>query len=338
MRGFAAALPTAFVEGFRAGRELAMPNGGSPLRVYVVGMGASAIAADLVRGVVEAETSISLTVVRGASLPRAADARSRAILVSYSGETWETLSSYEGAGRVGAARTVVTSGGTLAERAESEGVDVVRIPPGLPPRSAVGHLVGAILGLLDPAFPESNEGRVQRIAEAIRPLAGLHARARGPAALVADGIRDRLPYVYAESAFLGLARRWKTQIEENAKRVAVFDEVPELFHNAIVGWDAISRAEAARYAVVLLEWSEEEPIVRRSFRYLERLLRGRGVRVVRAPLAHDDRLEAVLAGVSLGDSVSLFLAERRRADPYPVDAIGRLKESLRTARPSRVLS
>ena len=132
-------------------------------------------------------------------------------------------------------------------------------PPGLPPRSAVGHLLGGILGLLDSAFPESNETRVERVADHVRSLIGQYGRASGPAAALAEGIADRLPFVYAESGFLALARRWKTQIEENAKRVAAFDEVPELFHNSLVGWDATGRTEASRLAVVLLEWSGEDP-------------------------------------------------------------------------------
>ncbi len=335
MRSFAAGLPTALVEGYRAGGERALPNGERSARVYAVGMGGSGVAAELVRGLVESETRVSLQALRGSELPRSIDARAKVILVSYSGNTWETLRAYDAAGRAGCPRVAVTSGGALAERAVSDGVDVVHVPPGIPPRSAVGHLVGALLGLLDHAFPESNEARVERAAERVGPLANAYARPRGAAAELAESLGERLPFVYAESSFLGLARRWKTQFEENAKRVAVFDEVPELFHNAIVGWDAIARTEAQRYAVLLLEWSEEDPAVRKSFRYLERLLATRRVRVCKVPLVPEDRLEALVTGISLGDFTSLFLARRRRVDPFPVEAITRLKGALRTATPSR---
>jgi glucose/mannose-6-phosphate isomerase len=335
MRAYAAALPSALLDAYRSGREIALPNGDGVARVFVAGMGASGVAADLVRGVVEAETAVALSVLRGPSLPRSADATSRTIFVSYSGETWETLRAYGAAGRLGCPRVVVTSGGTLAERAEADGVGVVRVPPGLPPRSAVGHLVGGILGLLDPTFPESNESRLTRAAETVGALTNRCLKPKGPAATIAEALGERLPFVYAEASFLALARRWKTQIEENAKRVAAFDEVPEAFHNAIVGWDAITRSEAARYAVVLLEWSDEDPLVRQSFRYLDRLLRAKGVRVVKAPLPYVDRLEAVLCGLAMGDLMSLFLAERRHVDPLPVDAITRLKTALRTGAPGR---
>ena len=145
---------------------------------------------------------------------------------------------------------------------------------------------------------------------------------------IRDRIGARLPVVYAESAFAGVARRWKTQFEENAKRLANFDELPEALHNAIVGWDALTKAEAARYAVILLEWSGALPLTRRSFGYLDRLLAQRGARVLPARLSAEDRLEAVLSGVSLGDHVSLFLAELDAVDPFPIEAITRLKSSL----------
>ncbi|MGP8077661.1 MAG: SIS domain-containing protein [Thermoplasmata archaeon] len=336
MRALAADLPNGILSGFRSGRELALPNDAESPRVYVVGMGGSAIAAELLRGVVDTESRLGLTVLRSADLPRALDAKDRAVLVSYSGETWETLRAYEAAGRAGARRVVVTSGDRFSERAEDDGVPVLRVPPGMPSRAAVGHLLGGILGLLDLAFPESNEARIARIAERLRAEIGRYVREGGPAAEVAEAIGVRTPYICAETGFFPLARRWKSQIEENAKRLASFDEIPELFHNAIVGWNSLPRSEARRYAAVLLEWTEEEPSVRKGIRYFERLLASRGVRAVRVPLTSEDRLEAMIRGVALGDQVSLRLAERRRTDPGPVEAIDRLRTALgRTDGPGR---
>lgn len=333
MRALAAALPDALESGYHSGRELAPPLSSNAVRVVAVGMGGSGIAADLARGVVDAESSASLVVVRSPDLPRSTDPRSEVFLVSYSGNTWETLAAYDAAGRAGARRTVVTSGGALMERAEADGVPVLAVPPGLPPRSAVGHLLGGVLGLLDPAFPESLEGRVIRVATATRARIREYSRPHGPAFALARRIGPRIPFVYAESSFVALARRWKTQIEENAKRLAVFDEVPELFHNALVGWDAIDRKGALQRATLLVEWAGELPAVGRSFRYLERLLKSKGVETARVTLPSEDRLEALVAGISLGDHMSLFLASQEEVDPYPVDAITRLKSSL--GRPDR---
>ncbi len=331
MRALAANLPTALREGFAAGLDLAPPARGA-LPILAVGMGGSAIAADLVRGLIDSETPAMLNVIRTPDLPRGLDHRAHVLLVSYSGDTAETLRAYDTAGRLGTRRTVITSGGQLADRAARDGVSVLLVPSGQPPRAAVGHLLGGILGLLDPWFPESNEARVARISERLRGRIGALSRASGPAAALAAKVGARMPFVYAESSFLALARRWKTQIEENAKRLAVFDEIPELFHNAIVGWDATHRPEAARAAALVLEWSEESPVLRKQLRYFERLLAGRGTRVVRVPLESEDRLEALIGGIALGDHLSLFLAERARVDPFEVAAIGRLRAAFPSPR------
>lgn len=328
MAALAADLPNGLLTGFRAGRELALPNGHGSIRVFAVGMGGSAIAADLVRGVVEAESRTSLSVVRSNALPGGVDARSRVVILSYSGETGETLRAYAAAGRAGASRVVVTSGGTLAERAEEDRVPVLTLPAGVPARAAIGHLLGGLLGLLDPSFPESNERRVAGIAERLRAEIGRYARPAGTAGEVATQLADRTPYIYAESSFAALARRWATQVEENAKRLAVFDEVPEAFHNAVVGWSRIRPTEARRCAAVLIEWAEEEAAVRRGMRAFERVLSRRSVRTVRVTLPSEDRLEALLQGVALGDQVSLRLAEREKVDPLPVEAIDRLRATL----------
>lgn len=329
MRAAAASLPTTLEAGFRQGRELSAPADPAAPLVVTVGMGGSAIAADLARGIVESETSAALVVHRSPDLLRAAGRHCHVILVSYSGNTWETLRAYDDAGRARARRTVIASGGLLAERATRDEVPLLLLPSDIPqPRSAVGHMLGAILGLLDPWFPESNEARIARVAREVASAISVYARPRGPAARLAERIGNRLPFVYAESSFLALARRWKTQFEENAKRLAVFDEVPELLHNAIVGWDATAKAEARRYAPILLEWSGESPPVRQSLAYLERLLRARGADPLRSPLEPADRLDALVRGIALGDYVSLFLADRRKVDPFPVEAIRRLKSTI----------
>jgi glucose/mannose-6-phosphate isomerase len=328
MRALAAALPAALEDGFRHGRELAMPAESGPVDVYAAGMGGSGIAAELARGLLDAETHVALTTLRSPTPPPSLSARSRVFLVSYSGNTWETLRAYEAAGRARSYRIVLTSGGSLAEQATRDRVPLLPVPSGLPPRAAVGYLLGGILGVLDPWFPESNEERFHRVLERLPTAIASFARPHGPADRLAAAIGERFPFVYAESSFLGLARRWKTQMDENAKRLAAFDEVPELFHNALVAWDALPRTEGRRYAVLLLEWTGTPPLVRQGMRYLERLLRSKGVTVVRVPLSPEDRFEALVHGLSLGDHVSLFLADRGNVDPLPFDAITRFKAAL----------
>ena len=326
MRALAIEFPNQLLEGYRAARELP-PGPRSAKHAVVVGMGGSAIAADLAMNLTEPETELPLGVTRGPLLPRSVGPDSWAVFASYSGQTWETLTAYDEARRRRAPRLTIGSGGELEARAERDGVPHLMLPPGLPPRAALGYMLGGLLGALDPFFPESNDRRLRQAAEGLRRLETRFSAARGPAAVVASRLEGRIPHIYADTSFGGLARRWKTQIEENSKRLAEFDLVPELFHNALVAWDAMSPAEARRHAVVMLEWEEESPVVRWGFRYLEELLHAKGVTVISVPLDSIDRLEALLEGVAFGDHVSLFMAEQARVDPQPVEAITRLKKA-----------
>ncbi|MGI0067876.1 MAG: SIS domain-containing protein [Thermoplasmata archaeon] len=336
MRALLAQLPEHLQSGFRDGVEASRGLAGPRARpTFVVGLGGSGISADLARVVVERETKVPFTVVRTSGLPSTADRDGLAVLLSHSGNTWETLRAYDDARRRSMRIVVLSSGGELARRAEVDGVALVLLNPDMPQRSSVGLTLGGLLGILDAWFPESNEGRIERIAGRLGPRVSRLSRRQGPPSRLAVRLGGRLPFIYADAPLLPIARRWATQVEENAKRLAAFDEVPEAYHNAIVGWDHLDRRSARRFATVLLEWDGSSPTVVQGNRYLERLLVRRGAVAARVHFSTEDLLEALLEGIAFGDLMSLELAEAGRVDPVPVDAIARYKDHLsRTTRSS----
>jgi glucose/mannose-6-phosphate isomerase len=328
MRALAIQVPEHLTHGFAEAQQLGAPVPRQARSALVVGMGGSAIAADLARGVTDPELEIHLEVGRGPLLPRSVDRSTLTIFASYSGNTWETLAAYDEAARRGSFRIVISSGGELSRRAERDGVPHLQLPPGLPPRAAVGYQLGGLLGVLDPFFAESNEARVKKAADRVASAQAALVSTKGLPARMAAAIGTRTPEIYSDVSIAGLSRRWKTQIEENSKRLAHFDLFPELLHNAIVGWDALGAVESRRWAVILLEWPGQNPAITPAVRYLEKLLKQRGVLTVRAQIAPEDRLEATLYGVSLGDHLSLALAEAAEIDPWPVEAIAKMKVAL----------
>ncbi len=331
MRSLATQLPNQLRDGYTAAGELEAPLPRTSRHIYYAGMGGSAIAADLLRTITDPEAELALEVGRGPNLPRSVDRRSVVILASYSGGTWETLATYDEAGRRGASRFGLSSGGELVRRAEGDGVPHLQLPPGLPPRAAVGYLLGGLLGLLDPFFPESNDERLHRAADRLEALQAGLGSPKGAPAQLARAVGTRTLEVYADQSLAGLARRWKTQVEENAKRLAHFDQFPEMFHNAIVGWDALPRDDARRWAAVVLEWKRQASSVGPGLGYFESLLKRRRVGVHRILFDAEDSLEALLTGVSFGDHFSLFLASNAGVDPYPIHAIARLKRAVERA-------
>ena len=304
-------------------------------RCVLFGMGGSAIGADLLRSLTDAETDLLLRPVRESTLPRWVGPSTLAVAISYSGDTWETLSAFDEAGRRGAPRLALSSGGRLEEEAHLEGVPHLRVPAGLAPRAALGFLLGGLLGLFDPAFPASNRDRLDRACKVLAASAGALAAPEGPPARLAAKVGGRLPWICVSRDLAPVARRWATQIEENAKRLAHWDVLPESLHNAIVAWDALPRREAARYFAIRLQSSTDEPAIRARFEYLGALLSRNKVAVAAVHFDGADRLERMLRAVQWGDYLSLAFARRAGVDPLPVEAIQRMKRRLEPTRPDR---
>lgn len=333
MRTLARELPRQFAQGFSEGTELAHSCQGAPDRpTFVVGMGGSGAAGEFVDALVRRESALRYESLHSPELPAGVGPRTRVILLSYSGETWEVLRAWEEAKRRGARCIVLTSGGELRKRAEKADDPLLLLPSALPPRTAIGFTFGGLLGFLDGCFPQSLEDRV---AHAVTALASYHARVEGPrgsASRIMERIGDRMPIVYGEPALAAVTRRWADSFEENAKRLAAFDAIPDALHSALVGWGGTPRAFARRLSAILVDWAGSSPAVRRASGFLGRAIERTGARVVRASLPAEELLEALLEGIMLGDFVSLAAAERSSTDPLPVEAIDRYRAFIERSR------
>jgi glucose/mannose-6-phosphate isomerase len=337
MLGRILAFPTQLREALaraRRGPEL-IPASSRPDRLWVVGMGGSAIGGDFLRAWALERSSLAVDVARGYDAPHALSAGSFAIFVSYSGNTEETLSIWEEAGRRGVPRAAVTSGGELGERAERAGAPVLTIPSGMPPRAALGWtsvplLVGlarAGLAPFDDAEIEAAAAACERTIARSGPDAGGEPAVRAWARAAAEG----LPLVYAPADRLApAATRWACQLNENGKLFAHVALFPEQNHNEIVAWDA--RADLQRTVrAALLADDRTHARVRRRMALVARTIEERGGTVARFEPEGDGLLARLYSLAVLGDLASVYVAAARGIDPTPVVGIDRLKAELARA-------
>ena len=210
------------------------------------------------------------------------------------------------------------------------GVRAARVPviglPGFPaPRTAVAYmLVCAVeIAALAGAAPRIHTEIDAAAAFLAEQAGGLQARA----AEIAAKLDGTLPVVYGADLTAPVARRWKTQINENAKTHAAFSELPEADHNELCGW-AGAETSGSRFSAVFLEDADQHPRERRRFELTAEAVAASGAEVVRAETAGETRVARLLWAVMLGDLVSLKLAEGRGVDPLPVEAIEGFKTAL----------
>ncbi len=302
-----------------------------PALVVVAGMGGSAASGDLLAACAAERLDVPVLVHRGYGLPRAAGTRGLVIASSYSGETAEVLSAVAAAIERGASVAALTTGGRLGSLAASRRLPQVRLPAGLMPRMALGYLfMPAARILADAGLPVATDAELGEAVQVLDALAReLEPSVPAPAneaKRLALAVGGRLPVVYGGPATGPVAYRWKTDLEENAKVLAVAGAVPEMNHNEIEAWRAPEAG--ARHLLLLREVGEPPEIIRR-FDVLRDLLASAAGGVSECWARGTGRPARLLALVYLGMWTSYYLAVARGADPWAVPLLDEMKRRLR---------
>ncbi len=303
-------------------------------QVVVCGMGGSAIGGDVLRVYATSLARVPIAVNRGYRLPSYTGPQTLVVVLSYSGNTEESLSAYADARDRGAQCVVITSGGMLLERADADEVPAAVIPGGLAPRSALGYLffpllmIAARLDVLDLEQSTLTDA-VSTLETASKEYADYLSR-ENPAIQVAEKLVGRLPVLYgAQEGLEAVLLRWRCQIEENAKTLAYSNVLPEMNHNEIVGWEQQPDL-LRRIAVVVLHDRDDLPQIRKRISVTLDILRPMAGDVVEIYAREETLLARVLGLICLGDWISFYLAMATGVDPYPIENINRLKAALDT--------
>jgi glucose/mannose-6-phosphate isomerase len=329
-----AAFPERVAEGRRLVRDLELPWA-TPRSVAILGMGGSAIGGDLATAIWADRISVPVAVLRGYELPAWVGPETLVIASSKSGDTEETLRQLETALGRRCPVVCVSTGGALRRVAEAARLPHVTFPDVGAPRAALGWSVAIVAGILEKAgLLELDEADIEAGIAAARDT----ATACGPAVPTADNaakrlawsLVDRLVLVSASGFLAPVARRWKTQLNENAKTAAVFDELPEAAHNTIVG---LEQPESLRdhLAVVFLRSDLEHPRNALRAQLMGDVMDTGHVWHTAVDASGDGRLAHALGLVVLGDYVSAYLAFMYAVDPSPVVAIDHIKAQLALA-------
>ena len=308
------------------------PDYASTERVVILGMGGSAIGGDLVASLASSEAKIPIIIRRDYELPAFTDAKTLVIASSYSGNTEETLAAFEQALKTAAKKLVITTDGKLKAMAQAKGIPIFSFDYKAPPRAALAYSVMPILCFLQRLGFIADKSK--DVTEAISVLQQLSLgikedvpQPQNPAKQLAIRLHNHLPVVYGAGIVSEVARRWKTQLNENSKAWAFYEVFPELNHNAVVGYQ-FPEELATRIVVVLLHSARLPERIKLRYRITCQLLKKAGVSYQTIDGNGECPLSQVMSLVLFGDYVSYYLAMLYKTDPTPVKAIDFLKEKL----------
>jgi glucose/mannose-6-phosphate isomerase len=271
-------------------------------------------------------------VLRDYGLPAYADGHTLVIASSYSGNTEETLSSFRAARERDCALVAVTTGGELARLAREWEVPLVTFHYESQPRAALGYSLMSLLGVLrarglagdvDADLAEA----AALLDEQDARLAPTSPRADNVAKRLAADLAGHLPIVAGAGPLAPVARRWKTQFNENGKAWAYYEPLPEMDHNALSGLDFPAPApEWLR--LLFLEGEAMHPRNDLRVKLTQEIFEEHGVTCHRVPVPGASPLAQILAGVQIGDYVSVYLALLYGTDPTDIGAIVSLKDRM----------
>src|SRR3990170_1294869 len=295
---------------------------GEMKNIVFAGMGGSAIAGDLVRDWLDTEMRIPMESVRGYHLPAYVDEKTLVFLISYSGNTEETLSCMLDALNKGCKIVIISSNGALQRVNKTLSFPIIGLPKMAAARVSFPYLfapIPYILARLNLLSFENVDHDVAVATKTVDRLSGEYAIEvpfeKNFAKKAALQIFGTVPIIYGYGPYRSVGLRFKTQVNENCKVPARFDVFPELNHNEIMGWEA-SKTILKHYTLVLLRSLDEPEEVRTRIDVLkEKFFQKKAKSVLEISAQGENLLARMLHLLFTADMISLYLSVLHRRDP-----------------------
>ena len=304
-----------------------------PSNIIITGMGGSAIGGELLKDWARDKIQVPIEVNREYHLPAYANEKTLVLVTSYTGDTEETLSALLDAIQKRCMIYCITSGGTLRDIAERLNIPYLQVPAGMPPRAALPYMLMPLLVFLEKIDVTEEVSREFEEALPIIETAEKQNAVEIPvkdslAKTLAVNIKGLIPIVYGFGIYSSIARRFKQQINENAKMMSKWDNLPELDHNEIVGYEK-SEKHKERFVAIFIRDEDEPTEIRSRIEITKKLIELSGVNIYEVWSQGKSSLAKMLSSIAVADFLSNYLAILRGIDPTPVQTIDKLKESLK---------
>lgn len=290
-------------------------------KIIFFGVGGSAMSGEILRSVISEKTDLIFQVQRQPNWPRWVDQDTLAVFSSYSGNSAEVLDVFKKAKLPAGQMLAITSGGALRKKAFQRKIPCLIVPPGLPPRCALGFLTFSLLAIFQKILPlRLSDAEIRQTLQVIE-----NKRWEKTAAGIARQLAGKAVFLYGVSGYFEPAiLRWRAQLAENAKVLSSHYLFPELLHNEIEGWKKPSFL-ISRSAVIFFEDKQDPAVLKRKRKIAAAHIRRRGGKILWVKTQGRSPLSRLFSLIVLGDWVSCKLAEIYGVDPVAIPVIQSFK-------------
>jgi glucose/mannose-6-phosphate isomerase len=305
-----------------------LPKG--PFRkVFINGLGGSAFPVDVVVDAFRNKLRSNVQLTRNYEFPTALNKNDLFIASSFSGNTEEVLSAISPFPANAKNVIIISAGGKLAALANERNYPLVRIPKekepaGFQPRSALGYFVTYFARILfDTGILDDPREELETVPTFLR-----QTEIRTEAEKTAVWLKDRIPVIYTdESHLLSVARVTKIKFNENSKRPAFFNALPEANHNELIGFSK----SIGKYGLLYFHDPISKPQIELRFDVMKRVFEREGLDHLsfhKWEMPGKIQIQRIFAALMFADWCSYTLALIDGIDPTPVGLVESFKNEL----------
>ncbi|MCX7610034.1 MAG: bifunctional phosphoglucose/phosphomannose isomerase [Ignavibacterium sp.] len=297
--------------------------------IIISGLGGSAIAGDLIKNFLKDELRIPLIVNRNYTLPIFANEKTLVICSSYSGNTEETLSAYNDALQRKCKIICLSTGGELEKLAFKNNIPFIQLKRGFQPRYALGQSFASVLSVFSKLkLVQNQEDILWEIITLWKKRADEYSKENNPAFNIAESLLGFIPIIYSVSDFNNsIGMRFKAQLNENSKLHCFHNELPEMNHNEIIGWESHKQKNLCAKVIYILD-DQIHPQIKRRFEIISDMIKSSDVEIITLKSSEENFKMRLMDLIYLTDWVSYYLAVLRGFDPSEIDFIHSLKNKL----------
>ena len=328
MRDLVQDLPNQLKDALVVSKEMRITDPENDIfNIVICGLGGSGIGGAIAQSITQDEIQLPIVTINTYDIPEFVGPNTLVICSSFSGNTEETVSAYHQAKDKGAKICCITAGGKIRFLADTNNDDLAILPNHISsPRANIGYSLVQLLFVLE-AYGFISDSFKMEIENSHRLLEKEQSNVIALSKEIAEGYKDKIPFIYTDDRFFSVAIRCQQQINENGKQFCHVNKFPEFNHNELVGWE-FPKKTYHESVVTYITTDFDHPRVDLRMNICKPIFDKRANKVIQIAALGSSFIEQAFYIVHLFDFVSCDLAVINNVDPTSIENINYLKESL----------
>ena len=292
--------------------------------IVFAGMGGSGAIGDLFASLLS-KTNIHVSLVKGYLLPKTVDKNTLIVTTSVSGNTIETLTILESAKNLDCNIIGFSSGGKMKEFCDKNKINFKKIDLMHSPRTSfikfsltIMHVLNSILLIKKNDISNT----INELAQ-LRDKIGSQNLSDSNHALDLANFISGIPLIYYPYGMQSCAIRFKSSIQENAKKHAIIEDVVEASHNGIVAWEKPSNIQP-----ILLRGYDDYIKTQERFDIIKEFFERNNIQYKEIISVPGNILTKLMTLTYSLDYTSIYRAILSEIDPTPVSSINFIKSKI----------